>query len=255
MALKRILKSLDGVAEAVAALYTKQADDTYLLEVEGVEDTTGLKATVKQLRTENDEFKKAMAKWEGFDPEQIKSLMVNSKDTEEQKLIKEGKFEEVVKRRTEALVADYEKKLKGAGDALTGEKSKGQKMHTKVLDAALSTAAAAVGVHKSALKDIMLQGRTVFSLNDDSDVVAVKDGSVVLGKDGKSPLQPSEWLESQREESSHWFPAGGGGSGSQSNSNRSSGGDGKKEMKRADFEALSPTDRVAKSKEGYKLID
>lgn len=255
MALKRSLKTLDGVAEAVAALYTKQDDGSFLLEVEGVEDTTGLKTTVKALRDENDDFKKQLKAFEGIDLDQVRNLLKNSKDTEEQRLVKEGKIDEVIARRTQQLVEEHNKALKKMTDELGGEKTKGQKMHQRVLDAALAQAAAQVGVHKPALEDIMLRGRTMFSLDNDSNVVMLKDGSVVLGKDAKSPLQPVEWLESMRETATHWFPAGGGGSGTPNNNTNRQGGKDAKQLTRTEFDALSPAEKVAKSKEGVQLID
>jgi len=45
----------------------------------------------------------------------------------------------------------------------------------------------------------------------------------VLGKDGKTPFSPAEWIESMTEIAPHWFPAsssGGGASGSGSGTSK-----------------------------------
>jgi hypothetical protein len=66
----------------------------------------------------------------------------------------------------------------------------------------------------------------MFTLDENGNAVQRDaDGNVVIGKDGKTPFSPSEWLESMRESAPHWFPAGASGSGS--NNGSKGGGAGK----------------------------
>jgi hypothetical protein len=56
------------------------------------------------------------------------------------------------------------------------------------------------------------RGKTVFSaLDEDGNVLAKKGEDVVYGKDGITPLSPSEWYAAQRTENPHWFPPSSGG--------------------------------------------
>lgn len=55
----------------------------------------------------------------------------------------------------------------------------------------------------------------MFALDESGQAVQRDaEGNLVIGKDGKTPYSPAEWLESMRETAPHWFPAGASGSGS-----------------------------------------
>jgi hypothetical protein len=81
--------------------------------------------------------------------------------------------------------------------------------------------------------------------------IYVRDGEVVLGKDGKTPLSPMEWAETLRENAAHLWPKaqGAGATGSVN------GGGGGRTMKREAFDALRPADRAKKMAEGVTLIE
>ncbi len=122
-----------------------------------------------------------------------------------------------------------------------------------MLDNNIRAAAAKVGIHAHAIDDALLRGRAMFTLDDDGNAVQVKDGTVVLSKDGKNNFAPSEWLESMREAAPHWFPASGSGGGAQQG--RQQGSAGKKTVTRSVFDGMAPIDKAAHVKEGGIVVD
>ncbi len=53
---------------------------------------------------------------------------------------------------------------------------------------------------------MILRARSVFQLSEDGQAVAMADGEIVYGKDGKTPLSPLEWAEGLRESAPHLWP-------------------------------------------------
>lgn len=238
MALKAVLDTLDGLDAALHAHYTKGADGKFRLDAEGVEDVSGLKSALQKEREGRSTAEKALKAFDGLDAAEIRSLVEKFANDEEGKLIKEGKIDLVIQKRTEKVIADAKKQIEAAQQAAAAAEEKAKKWSTRVLDDNLRAAATKVGIHSHAIEDALLRGRQLFTLDDDGNAVQMKDGTVVLSKDGKNPFAPTEWLETMRESASHWFPAQSGG-GSQGNRSGAGGG-AKKTVTRAIFDTWTP---------------
>lgn len=234
------------LAKEVQALYVEK-DGKYHLDVEGgIDDKAELKSALDKERKAAREaerlLKEFQKKFEGIDADEVKKLLEKLGGDEEAMLIKAGKIDEVIARRTEKLVKAHEKALKDATDKTIAEKARADKFSQRVLDNHIRAAATKAGLHANAVEDALFRARTMFSLNEEGEAVQLdKDGHVVSGKDGRSPYSPTEWLEGMKETAPHWFPAGGTGGGAPGGKGGAAG----KTMKRADFEALDP---VAKHK-------
>jgi hypothetical protein len=259
MALKMVVDTLDGLPETVAPLYEKGDDGKFRLSLDGYEDPVNLKKALHSEREARKEFERKarlLDEYGDMKPEDIKRLRdIKSREEndEELQLINAGKINEVWERRSQAMRKDYEKKLDGATKSVEAERTKAQSLVQRAIDSELRAASAKVGVHNFAVEDVLLHGRQLFTIDDEGSVVQVKNGEIVYGKDGKTPLSPTEWLEAKRESSPHWFPASGSGSGSPAQgAARSTRG---KTMKRDAFQALPPAQRVATLKEGITVID
>src|SRR3972149_11838102 len=115
----------------------------------------------------------------------------------------------------------------------------------RVLDNSVRAAPIAVGLHAPAVDDVLLRARAIFSLSDEGEAVQFdEDGeTIVLGKDGKTPFSPREWLESMKQKAPHWFPAGGSGGGSMVNKVASGG---------RDLSGLSPQQRMTMARATVK---
>lgn len=173
--------------------------------------TTGLKnknsellGSLKNTKTELEGFK---TQFEGLDIEAVKGLLTKVGQDEETKLIAEGKLDEVITRRTERLRGDYDKQL--AVEKARADKAEAfaAKYSDKVLADSIRAAAIRAGALPEAAEDIILRARGTFKLSEEGEAIATdRDGEVIYGKDGKTPLSPLEWAESLRETATHLWP-------------------------------------------------
>jgi hypothetical protein len=213
--------------------------------------TAGLKATNAALKAEKQALADKAKAFEGLDVEELKTFHAQFKDSEDLKLIKDGKIDEVLNRRNEKFMANVEKERKAAADALAAKDAKLNKFSQRVLDDSIRAAASRAGVHKHAIDDALLAARMDFTLDDDGNPVQMRDGEVVYGKDGKTPFSPDEWMAQRTETKPHWFPSG--------NSGSEAGGEGKstpggKTIRRAAFDALPVAER-AKIATTHRIVD
>jgi len=262
MKLKLIVDKLDGLDANVAALYSPRDDGKFALDVDGITDPKSVENTLK---TERDarkaaeakmkEFEERMKAFDGVDPVEAKTILARFANDEEFQLLKAGKTEVLRERWTEKMRKDHEKQVGVLQDAITKADERGGKWKSRVLDNEVRAAAAKVGIHSHAVEDALFRARSLFTLDDDGNAVQIRDGSPVLGKDGKTPYSPAEWLESLREAAPHWFPAMAAGSGA-SQSSRASGNNGQQRtVKRATFDGWTPKEKMAFSKEGGAVVE
>lgn len=183
------------------------------------EATSGLATNRDEILTEKKtlqaKLEEASKTWEGLDPVAVRNIMSRLENDEEAKLLAEGKTDAVIERRTERLKADHakqiaalEKALAERDDKLGGASSKVKKL---MVEGNLRQAAVELGLVPSAIEDALSRAMSVFKVDDQDRLIAEENGSTAYGKDGKSPLTPSEWLESMKEKAPHWFPAPQGG--------------------------------------------
>lgn len=192
----------------------------------------------RELREELDAIKK---QWEGLDSETVNALMSRIANDDEAKLIAEGKVDEVIARRTDAMRKDAETKvtaaLKRVAELEESITSKDGKIAELVIDSAVQEAAAAAGVQGTSIADIVLRARQTFALDDEHRPVARDTaGALLMGKNGRDPLTPSEWLDGMKERAPHWWPPSKG-AGAPGGDERLSDG--------ADIEKLTPRQKLA----------
>lgn len=174
-------------------------------------EVSGLKSKNRELIDSNKTIKTQLdglkGKFEGLDIEAVKGLLAKAGQDEETKLIAEGKLDEVVSRRTERLRGDLDKQIKAANERAEKAEAFAAKYSDKVLADSIRAAAIKAGALPEAAEDIILRARGTFKLSEDGEPIATdRDGQVIYGKDGKSPLSPHEWAESLRETATHLWP-------------------------------------------------
>jgi hypothetical protein len=248
---------IETVPEGQRAWYVEKDGKFHLdpAKVE-IEDVTGLKSALTKERDAAAKAEKARKKLEDdyrdIDPVKVREMLANLETDEEGKLIKAGKLEEVVSKRTEKLRKDLEAKVIAAGEREKAAIERSKKFSQRVLDNHIRQAAVKSGLHAHAVDDALFRARSMFSLTDDGEAVQLdSEGKVVMGKDAKTPFSPAEWLEGMKETAPHWFPAGSSGGGSRGDGGNNSA----KTVKRAAFEAKSEVDKRAFLKEGGKVVD
>lgn len=255
MALALVVDKLEAVAEAHRALYAEK-DGKFHLDVSGLEDTTGLKSALQKERDAVKEAKRLAneltTRFAGIDPDKVRGMMEKLDQDGEAQLIAAGKIDEVINKRTEKLRADLQKQLDAEAGKTKAADERSKKFSQRVLDNHIRAASATAGLHKHAVEDALFRARQMFALNDEGDAVQIgADGAVVLGKDGKTPFSPSEWLEGMKEIAPHWFPAGGSGGSATGGAGGDAGG---KTITRANFNLLNDTDKRAVVKT-HKIVD
>ncbi|WP_447880065.1 hypothetical protein [Serratia fonticola] len=172
------------------------------------ESVSGLKAKNSELLGKLREQTDNLKRFDGIDPEAVRGILKRFSDGEEADLIAAGKIDEVLEKRTERMRGDSDKKIKAAVDRAEKAEALASKFTRRVLSDVIRSAALKTGVLSTATDDIILRSQGVFTLNEDGEAVAIdKDGSPVMGKDGKTPLSPAEWAESLKDTAPHLWPA------------------------------------------------
>lgn len=213
--------SLETVDESLHGLY-EQTDNGYRLKVTGVDDATGLKTALQSERDARKAAEKAAKdyaiKYQGIDPELARKLMQDQSLSEEQKLLADGKIDELVGKRTERMQSEYEKRIQEAELKAEQANQFASGFREKALTSHISEGALASGIVQSALRDVELRARAEgFQLDADGKPVALNaNGEIIYGKDGRTPLSIAEWSASLRDTAPHLFgmSVGGGALGS-----------------------------------------
>jgi len=256
MALNMVVDSLDAVDEAYRSLYVASGGK-FALSVEGAEDNSALRvelATAKREAAERRMAIKALEeKFTGIDPVKVKEMLAKLDQDGEQALIAAGKIDEVIQRRSEKLRADLQRQIDEANGKAKNAEERVSKYSQRVLDDRIRDAVMGkVHVHAIKSGDVLRAAREIFTLDESGNAVQLgEDGKPVLGKDGKTPFSPAEWIESMAEVAPHWFPSDSSGGGAGGSKNNAGGG---KTMKRSAFNALPARDQAAAAKQ-YQIVD
>lgn len=245
--------------DPVKALYV-EADGKFRLDVDGVEDVTGLKSSLtasrEDTRKAKEEARKIAERYKGVDVERYNEIMARLDNEDDQKAFKEGGIDSLVKRKLAKTEEGYKKAIddltKSKDTEIDGLKKKTSKYEVRVLGDHVRSAAAKAGMHATAMDDAVLHARNMFILDDEANAVMLdEDQKPVLGKGGK-PYSVDEWIEEMKEKKPHWFPAGNTGSGAPGGDR---GAGGAKTLTRSQFEKLNAAERQEKLKGGFKIVN
>ena len=190
--------------------------------------------------------KEQLAKFEGIDPDAMKALLSKFSEDEDAALIKSGKIDDVINKRTERMKAGYEAETQAERAAREVAETRVKAFSKRVLENAIRAEAGTAGLYHFAVEDALYRAGSMFVIDDNGNPVAAEG---VLGKDGK-PLTLKEWFGDMKNKAPHWFEAKASGSGANGN-NQGKGST--KQMTRAEFEALSPKEKMSVSKAGIEI--
>jgi len=252
-------KVIAASVEAMRAPYRFDGEETFT-QAQVDELVAGLKtskeailAEKKAVQAQLDEVKTTLSSFDGINPTKVKEMMAKFENDDEAKLIAEGKVSEVINARVAKTLEEADAQIKAATDATAAAEAKAGKFSQKVLDDSLRAAAMAAGLYPKAIEDALLAGRIEFKLDEEGNAVQFdENNNIIMGKDGKTPYAPAEWLEGMPEKRPHWFPNGNSGSPDSSGDRNSGGG---KTIKRAAFEAQNPQERAATIAAGIVPVD
>lgn len=227
MGLKYQIAKLEEVPENVRSLY-KAEGAVFVLDAEDVVP----KAKLDEFRTNNIQLNQQLEKLRDIDPAKYAELMKLQQDVEEGRLIKEGKLEEVVNLRVTNMKRELDGQLATANTALTQANAQ---LAVLMIDNAVRQAAVKNGALTTALDDVVLRARTVYSMDKGQPVPKDDKGQVIYGKDGTTPMAVEDWLVGLKKNAPHLF-AGSQGGGAGGGRNGPSG---------TDLSKMTPAQKIA----------
>ncbi|HPV11357.1 MAG TPA: hypothetical protein PKW83_11885 [Verrucomicrobiota bacterium] len=207
MPLKLKYGSIKEIPAEDVRLYVER-DGAWHLDVDGKED----KAKLAEFRDNNIELRRQLselqARFEGIDPEAVRKLAEEKARLEEEQKLKAGEFQSVLDARLKAERTESEKRL----GAVTKERDGlNARLANIQIDQGIVAAATKRGLRATAIPDITARARTVFRLVEGAPRAFEADGQTVrVGKDGASPMNLEEWIETQVSEAPHLFESNAG---------------------------------------------
>lgn len=165
-----------------------------------------------------DEKKKLQSDYKAFsdlgDLETVQNLLKQFEGNEDAKLVAEGKFDEVLNKHTQRLKLDLEGKINELNDKLnlseTTSQEYARKYHEAEAGHAVRAAAVAAGVRDTAIDDILLRSKGIFTVSDDGTLEA-RDSEGNLRTINNKPLTPDLFVAGLRDKSPHYWPDSQGG--------------------------------------------
>jgi len=135
--LKLTVDTLDDVEEPSRALYV-QDGDKFKLDVDGIEDTGGLRSALQSERKARADLEKKVKRWEGLgkSDEEIAEMLAAAAKADEDKAAKAGEWDKLRAQMNEKHAADLRTKDEAVGKMRTS-------LERYLVDAAATTAIAA----------------------------------------------------------------------------------------------------------------
>ncbi len=192
----------------------------------------GLKSNRDEVLREKKQLSESLRAFEGLDAVKVREMMANINKSEETRLIADGKLEDVWALRSTAMQKHYDTEIVSKNTKITdltkSEIALQSQLADLKIDTVLRSAASKLKLLPAAVDDAIFLGRSMFKMQKDGSLNIVdKNGFVQPGTDGKTPIQPEEWLQGLKDVKPHWWAqsggvgATGGAGGSENNNNLS----------------------------------
>jgi len=164
------------------------------------------KNKLDEFRTNNVKLLKDMetlnAKFNGIDLENYDEMLKQQQALKDKKLIDAGNIEELLEERTKAMIKTHKTDL----EKIQGENTT---LHSQlaglVIDSAVRDSAAKSGVVETAIDDVLLRSKAVFTLKDGQAIPHDAQGNIIYGSSSAEPMTVEEWVKDQQETAPHLF--------------------------------------------------
>lgn len=239
------------IPAALKAHYKKQADGSWTLECDGCVDVTRLDEFRNNNRTLHSENETLKTKFKDVDPDEYKKLKSRAELVEDGKVIAAEKVEAKITERTSAMKTEHDKVVGELNAKLAAAENE---IATYVIDGSLRDEVIKLGVKETAIADVLLRGRQVFSRKDGKLVAKKPDGTDWFSAKNGEALSTKEWATLLVTEAPHLFGesagSGAGGSGKGTGGGAGSGGTNpwKKETKNITRQMQLERDNPAEAK-------
>ena len=188
------------------------------------------------------ELKDALAKFDGFNPDELKTLKEKAATAEQDRLKAEGKFDEAL---AEAL-KEKDNEIAGLKELIS---TKDTTISKHLIDNSVITAIDGKAINSAQVLSLI---RGSIKMEGETPVVMDGDNPVLDKKTGEK-VSVADFAMGFLEENPHLANPSGGGGGSQGNGNGDKGG--ADTVTRANFDTMSPEQQSAHSLGGGKIVD
>ena len=234
MGLKAIVQDINEVPEGLRDFYIKVGDE-YVLETDDgkFKDRIGeFRSNNISLRQKLEQMEEQVNSFKGLDPskiEEMKEAQRKLAELEEKHMIDAGQIDEVVAQRTERMRAELSGQVESLTSNLNSLKSERDtyrnKLNSTLIQSTIAQAVTDVGVpRKGAMRDIVARAQDLWQVDDNGNLVPMREGKVVYGGDTSNPLTPGEWAKDILREAPYLFEPNSGGGASGSNQNQTAAG-------------------------------
>lgn len=216
--LKALVKDINTVPEAYRDMYD-QDGDVWVLDTEDKD----YKAKIAEFRDNNralmrtqEELRSQADKYKDIDPTKYAEAMEAMKHLdalEDAQLIKQGKFEEIVSKRTKLMGAEYENQLKAQKTAREQAEARAAQYQGKLgevlIDAEIHKAVTNVAQpRRGAMGDILNRAKSAWGCDENGNLKARGEG---LFNEKGEPMTMDDYARRLVTEAPHLFESGGGG--------------------------------------------
>ena len=148
--------------------------------------------------------------FDGLDAKELIKLKKMVDESEESELLQQGRFDEVVNRRTEKLRLAHEQSMAELQSNYTDLQSKSERVTSAFeeykIQLAVNTAANTAGALNTAIPDIVNRSKGLFSIDSDGQIYQRDEhGDIRKDKTGKA-LDPSQFISNLQREAPHFWP-------------------------------------------------
>ena len=166
------------------------------------QEVGGLKTKRDELLENSRKMKDQLKQYEGIDPERARKLEEQIAQSEEAKLIADGKMDEVINQRTERMRTEYDRQMQELQQQAEQANEFANRFKGRVMSDEMHRLGAKVGLRESAVEDAVHRASGLFEVNNEGQVVPKEDA----GYDAKgNKLTLDAWAESLKENAPHLF--------------------------------------------------
>ena len=210
--------------------------------------TSGLKTKNEELIGKMKAAQDAAKKFDGMDADKVSAMMKAMENNEDMKLLAEGKFEDVLAKRTDKLTAEFTEKVNALTAQLetaTGNETKYKTtLQNNTIKDSITKQALAAGLLPEALADVVRRGLDVFSIDEKGEIEARNSNGELLQIDGKLQT-PERFIEGLKKEAPYYWGA--------SQSANANGNNDKKNNSDKGGDATALTDVVGTAQSSFDL--
>lgn len=174
------------------------------------QETAGLKTKNQELLNKMKDLQTKSKDFEGLDAAKIKAMMAALDQSEEAKLLAEGKIDEVIQKRIDRVSAQHNETIKSLeaqlAEATQNATTFKSQLTKNMITSVLSKAAVESGVLPEAIDDIVRRAEGVFSIDKDGRVSAVDKDGFLVKVDGLE-LTPQRFIDGLKKTAAYYWPA------------------------------------------------